>query len=183
MGWGGPAGLLWDYCKVASPHPSIWNWCKIHQKYMYSSSSTKSTGVGLSIEQLNQGICVCIIDLYLYSSDFVPIPSRSAALESVMTDLSREMWYHGRISRTDAEKILDMSGGIEGNYLVRDSLTLTGEYVLSLCYQVGSLSLSHTPVQYPALRHIIMPDTYSVVLLYYEKEIYTLKVIDTHTYM
>lgn len=52
-----------------------------------------------------------------------------------MTDLSREMWYHGRISRTDAEKILDMSGGVEGNYLVRDSLTLTGEYVLSLCYQ------------------------------------------------
>ena len=60
-----------------------------------------------------------------------------AAIEAVMTDLSREMWYHGRISRTDAEKILDMSGGIEGNYLVRDSLTLTGEYVLSLCYQVG----------------------------------------------
>ena len=54
-----------------------------------------------------------------------------------MTDLSREMWYHGRISRTDAEKILDMNGGIEGTYLVRDSLTLTGEYVLSLCYQVG----------------------------------------------
>ena len=55
----------------------------------------------------------------------------------VMTDLSREMWYHGRISRTDAEKILEMSGGVEGNYLVRDSLTLTGEYVLSLCYQVS----------------------------------------------
>ena len=55
-----------------------------------------------------------------------------------MTDLSREMWYHGRISRTDAEKILDMNGGMEGSYLVRDSLTLTGEYVLSLCYQVST---------------------------------------------
>ena len=57
-----------------------------------------------------------------------------------MTDLSREMWYHGRISRTDAEKILEMSGSVEGSYLVRDSLTLTGEYVLSLCYQVSCTS-------------------------------------------
>ena len=54
-----------------------------------------------------------------------------------MTDLSREMWYHGRISRTDAERILEVSGAVEGSYLVRDSLTLTGEYVLSLCYQVS----------------------------------------------
>ena len=70
---------------------------------------------------------------------------------AVMTDLSREMWYHGRISRTDAEKILDMSGGIEGNYLVRDSLTLTGEYVLSLCYQVGC-SIQSSP---PPPTHIV----------------------------
>lgn len=61
-----------------------------------------------------------------------------------MTDLSREMWYHGRISRTDAERILEVSGAVEGSYLVRDSLTLTGEYVLSLCYQV---SLIITQVQ------------------------------------
>ena len=54
-----------------------------------------------------------------------------------MTDLSREMWYHGRISRTDAERILEVGGAVEGSYLVRDSLTLTGEYVLSLCYQVS----------------------------------------------
>lgn len=53
-----------------------------------------------------------------------------------MTDLSRELWYHGRISRVDAEKILDNAGGGEGTYLVRDSLTITGEYVLSLCHQV-----------------------------------------------
>lgn len=53
-----------------------------------------------------------------------------------MTDLSKELWYHGRISRVDAEKILDNAGGGEGTYLVRDSLTITGEYVLSLCHQV-----------------------------------------------
>ena len=54
-----------------------------------------------------------------------------------MTDLSREKWYHGRISRVDAEKLLDNQGAQEGMYLVRDSLTMTGEYVLSLCSQVG----------------------------------------------
>ena len=53
-----------------------------------------------------------------------------------MTDLSKESWYHGRVSRVDAEKILDNAGGGEGTYLVRDSLTITGEYVLSLCHQV-----------------------------------------------
>ena len=53
-----------------------------------------------------------------------------------MTDLSREQWYHGRISRVDAEKILEQMGAVEGGYLVRDSLSLTGEYVLSLCHQV-----------------------------------------------
>ena len=53
-----------------------------------------------------------------------------------MTDLSREKWYHGRVSRIDAEKIIDSQGAMEGMYLVRDSLTMTGEYVLSLCSQV-----------------------------------------------
>ena len=53
-----------------------------------------------------------------------------------MTDLSKEPWYHGRVSRVDAEKILESQGSVEGSFLVRDSLTMTGEYVLSLCHQV-----------------------------------------------
>ena len=53
-----------------------------------------------------------------------------------MTDLSKESWYHGRVSRVDAEKILESQGSVEGSFLVRDSLTMTGEYVLSLCHQV-----------------------------------------------
>ncbi len=51
-------------------------------------------------------------------------------------DLSKELWYHGRVSRMDAECILDQKGNIEGSYLVRDSMSTTGEYVLSLCHQV-----------------------------------------------
>ena len=60
-----------------------------------------------------------------------------------MTDLSREPWYHGRISRMDAEHILEQKGNVEGSYLIRDSMTTTGEYVLSLCHQVCMYVLAH----------------------------------------
>jgi hypothetical protein len=52
-----------------------------------------------------------------------------------MGDLSGEPWYHGRISRADAEHILNLAGGADGTFLVRDSLSVSGEYVLSLCHQ------------------------------------------------
>ena len=52
-----------------------------------------------------------------------------------MAELSNELWYHGRISRNDAERILEEQGLVEGGYLVRDSLTTSGEYVLSVSHQ------------------------------------------------
>ena len=52
-------------------------------------------------------------------------------------DLSKELWYYGRVSRTDAEKVLDSKGNIGGSFLVRDSLSVTGEYILSLSHSVS----------------------------------------------
>lgn len=37
------------------------------------------------------------------------------------------MWYHGRMSRRDAENLL----GRDGDFLVRDSATNPGQYVLT----------------------------------------------------
>ncbi|NXA29578.1 SHC2 protein, partial [Ibidorhyncha struthersii] len=39
--------------------------------------------------------------------------------------LRREPWYHGKMSRRDAERLLQM----DGDFLVRDSLTNPGQYV------------------------------------------------------
>ena len=52
-----------------------------------------------------------------------------------MGDLTDEAWYHGRISRADAERVLDNVRLQSGSFLVRDSLTTTGEYVLSLLHE------------------------------------------------
>lgn len=74
-----------------------------------------------------------------------------------MTDLSKEKWYHGRVSRVDAEKLLDNQGAQEGMYLVRDSLAMTGEYVLSLCSQVrSSWDWVYLGVVVGVLRHLLV---------------------------
>ena len=79
-------------------------------------------------------VCVCVLHRWLVVCD--GLVASKCIEDKNMTDLSKEPWYHGRVSRVDAEKILDSAGGGEGTYLVRDSLTITGEYVLSLCHQV-----------------------------------------------
>lgn len=50
-------------------------------------------------------------------------------------DPFKEPWYHGRISRGESEKILERSGLTEGLYLLRDSLSTTGDFVLSVCHR------------------------------------------------
>uniref|UniRef100_A0A8C6N768 Uncharacterized protein n=1 Tax=Melopsittacus undulatus TaxID=13146 RepID=A0A8C6N768_MELUD len=48
-------------------------------------------------------------------------------LHECIEQLRREPWYHGKMSRRDAERLLQM----DGDFLVRDSLTNPGQYVLT----------------------------------------------------
>ncbi|XP_057181646.1 SHC-transforming protein 2 isoform X1 [Triplophysa rosa] len=54
-------------------------------------------------------------------------PHRRAPVAPTEDQLRREVWYHGRMSRRDAESLL----GRDGDFLVRDSATNPGQYVLT----------------------------------------------------
>uniref|UniRef100_A0A8C3X6J7 SHC-transforming protein 2 n=1 Tax=Cyanoderma ruficeps TaxID=181631 RepID=A0A8C3X6J7_9PASS len=54
-------------------------------------------------------------------------PTRKAPVAPTEEQLRREPWYHGKMSRWDAERLLQM----DGDFLVRDSLTNPGQYVLT----------------------------------------------------
>ncbi|XP_059425551.1 SHC-transforming protein 2 isoform X1 [Carassius carassius] len=72
--------------------------------------------------RLHEAGGVCILE------DKWPSPPRRRAPVAPTEDqLRREMWYHGRMSRRDAENLL----GRDGDFLVRDSATNPGQYVLT----------------------------------------------------
>ncbi|KAM9114571.1 SHC-transforming protein 1 isoform 2-T2 [Pangshura tecta] len=48
-------------------------------------------------------------------------------LASMEEQLRRELWYHGKMSRKEAEKLLK----VNGDFLVRESTTTPGQYVLT----------------------------------------------------
>ncbi len=43
-------------------------------------------------------------------------------------------WYHGKLNRVDAEEVLANNGFAEGLFLVRESSTASGDYVLSVVH-------------------------------------------------
>ncbi len=49
-------------------------------------------------------------------------------------DLFDELFYWGRITRQDAEDILEQLGLKNGLYLVREKIEEAGAYAISLCY-------------------------------------------------
>ncbi|KAI2650361.1 SHC-transforming protein 2 [Labeo rohita] len=72
--------------------------------------------------RLHEAGGVCILE------DKWPSPPRRRAPVAPTEDqLRREMWYHGRMSRRDAENLLAR----DGDFLVRDSATNPGQYVLT----------------------------------------------------
>ncbi|XP_048666511.1 SHC-transforming protein 2 [Marmota marmota marmota] len=54
-------------------------------------------------------------------------PTRRAPVAPTEEQLRQEPWYHGRMSRRAAEKLLR----VDGDFLVRDSVTNPGQYVLT----------------------------------------------------
>ncbi|XP_062452071.1 SHC-transforming protein 2 isoform X2 [Rhea pennata] len=73
-------------------------------------------------------------------------PTRRAPIAPTEEQLRREPWYHGKMSRRDAEKLLQM----DGDFLVRDSITNPGQYVL-------------TGMQGGQPRHLLLVDPEGVV--------------------
>nr|XP_056700448.1 SHC-transforming protein 2 [Euleptes europaea] len=54
-------------------------------------------------------------------------PTRKAPIAPTEDQLKQEPWYHGKMSRRDAERLLQT----DGDFLVRDSITNPGQYVLT----------------------------------------------------
>ncbi|NXT19649.1 SHC2 protein, partial [Syrrhaptes paradoxus] len=73
-------------------------------------------------------------------------PTRKAPVAPTEEQLRKEPWYHGRMSRRDAERLLQA----DGDFLVRDSLTNPGQYVL-------------TGMQSGTPRHLLLVDPEGVV--------------------
>jgi SH2 domain len=45
-------------------------------------------------------------------------------------------YFYGRISRDEAESILRRNGCQEGLYLLRENMSVAGNYALSICHQM-----------------------------------------------
>ncbi|CAL1272831.1 unnamed protein product [Larinioides sclopetarius] len=74
-----------------------------------------------------------------------PLPPlvKSASRSSLDEGIS---WFHGKITRDAAEHILEISGNQEGLFLVRESSSSPGDYVLSLIHD-------NSPIHYQIRRH------------------------------
>ncbi|KFM71953.1 Tyrosine-protein kinase HTK16, partial [Stegodyphus mimosarum] len=74
-----------------------------------------------------------------------PLPplNKSASRTSIDESIS---WFHGKITRDAAEHILDSNGNTEGLFLVRESASSPGDYVLSLIH-------NKSPIHYQIRRH------------------------------
>ncbi|KAJ8419037.1 hypothetical protein AAFF_G00005360 [Aldrovandia affinis] len=74
----------------------------------------------LKMHEAGGGVCVL-------EDQWPSPPRRRAPIAPTEEQLRREAWYHGRMSRRDAEKLLAR----DGDFLVRDSATNPGQYVLT----------------------------------------------------
>lgn len=65
----------------------------------------------------------------MFTGDQGYIPNTYVALENSIEQFD---WFHGKISRKDAEKQLQLPGNVRGTFLVRESESTSGSYSLSV---------------------------------------------------
>uniref|UniRef100_A0A3Q1G9T8 SH2 domain-containing protein n=1 Tax=Acanthochromis polyacanthus TaxID=80966 RepID=A0A3Q1G9T8_9TELE len=89
---------------------------KLHEAYGGAVGSSASGG------SVSQAGGVRVLEDQWHSP-----PQRRAPVAPNEEQLRRETWYHSRMSRRDAEKLLVR----DGDFLVRQSTTNPGQYVLT----------------------------------------------------
>ncbi|KAI1889678.1 hypothetical protein AGOR_G00165430 [Albula goreensis] len=106
-----------DHRRTGCPqHLNVYENCSLAQKQLIPSADLE-TGVALILPESREAV---------YSS-LGEGSSVSGVLQHVQELLQREVWYHGRMSRSEAESLLTDSG----DFLVRESSSSPGQYVLS----------------------------------------------------
>ena len=75
---------------------------------------------------------------------------------NVTTEMLKQPWYHGNISRQKAEKLVVKNS----DFLVRDSVSQPGDYVLTCCWRNGPL---HFVLNRQVMQH---PDTGQLLVQY-----------------
>lgn len=67
----------------------------------------------------------------------------AAMLPGPAASASSVNYFYGRISRDEAESILRRNGCQEGLYLLRENVSIPGNFALSICHQNRSESLAY----------------------------------------
>lgn len=67
----------------------------------------------------------------------------AAMLPGPAASASSVNYFYGRISRDEAESILRRNGCQEGLYLLRENVSIPGNFALSICHQNRSASLAY----------------------------------------
>ncbi|XP_069041893.1 growth factor receptor-bound protein 7 isoform X1 [Lepisosteus oculatus] len=67
-------------------------------------------------------------------------------------------WFHGRVSRREAQKLIEEQGLVDGMFLIRDSQQHAGCFVLSLCYKLKTKHYLIIPCEEEGRRYYTMDD-------------------------
>lgn len=67
-------------------------------------------------------------------------------------------WFHGGVSRTEAQRLLEEQGHVDGMFLIRDSQLHAQCFVLSLCYKLKTKHYLIIPLEQEEKQYYTMDD-------------------------